>query len=244
MPKIQHLKNAPIIEAILDIRVKPSPRVKHDNLAAAHLKINNRFPIKEALLTKKFTFKFEKEGKPHPKHDETQTGYLFKNQEEEKLVQYRLDGFTYNKLKPYKTWEKMRDEAKELWNLYVELAEPEAVTRIALRFINKVEFSLPIEDILTAPPAVPESLPQELSSFLTRVTIREPKIEAAAILTQAFEGVEKNNYIPIILDIDVFKVYDFDPKADTIWDSLEQLRDFKNDIFFECLTEKAMETFK
>jgi uncharacterized protein (TIGR04255 family) len=45
------------------------------------------------------------------------------------------------------------------------------------------------------------------------------------------------------LDIDVFKQRDVIGEEDA-WQTLEALRDFKNKIFFESITEKAKELFK
>ena len=78
-----------------------------------------------------------------------------------------MDGFTFSRLKPYETWENLRDEAYRLWQKYREITSPEII-RVALRYINKLEFPLPIKnfsDYLTAAPIVPAELPQGVSSF-------------------------------------------------------------------------------
>jgi uncharacterized protein (TIGR04255 family) len=62
-------------------------------------------------------------------------------------------------------------------------------------------------------------------------------------LTQALEGVH-NGYAPIVLDIDVFMARQFDAHEEEFWRCLDQLRDFKNTVFFESITEKAMELFQ
>ena len=63
-------------------------------------------------------------------------GYLFTSVDGRQVVQARLDGFTFSRLKPYDKWESLRDEARELWQHYVQIASPETVTRVALRYIN------------------------------------------------------------------------------------------------------------
>ena len=42
-----------------------------------------------------------------------------------------------------------------------------------------------------------------------------------------------------MLDIHVVTVVDVDPASDLIWDMLEDLRVFKNDVFFGTITPKT-----
>ena len=49
---------------------------------------------------------------------------------------------------------------------------------------------------------------------------------------------------PIVLDIDVYIARQFEPQAQEFWHSLDQLREFKNTVFFESITEKSMELFQ
>jgi uncharacterized protein (TIGR04255 family) len=107
----------------------------------------------------------------------------------------------------------------------------------------KLPLNTELKEYLEAPPTIPAGLNQELGSFLTRVDIHDPTIEARGFLTQALEGVH-DDYAPIVLDIDVFVTKEFDPKGDEFWQYLEQLRDFKNTVFFESITDKAAELFQ
>jgi uncharacterized protein (TIGR04255 family) len=98
-------------------------------------------------------------------------------------------------------------------------------------------------DFLTAPPQVPEELPQGVSSFITRVVIHEPTIGANAIITQALEQIA-TDVVPIILDIDVFKLQSEGIEEKEAWDTIEKLRNFKNQIFFKSITNKLKEMYK
>ncbi len=87
-------------------------------------------------------------------------------------------------------------------------------------------------------------MPQGLQcSFLTRVVIHDPEIDAAAIITQAFEQIVDPKLIPIILDIDVFRQKEVISEEEA-WQTLEKLRHFKNRIFFASITEKTKELFQ
>lgn len=245
MSNSTHLKNAPITEALIDIRIKIKDDLRVEQLEFIHKSISDTYPEKK--VRRKLEGKFEfKKGEPLVSSGaETIDGYVFTSPDKKQVFQARLDGFTFSRLKPYETWENLHDEAHRLWQIYRDVTSPE-ITRVALRYINKMEIprsSIDFSEYLTAAPIVPEGLPQGVSSFLTRVVIHEPTIDAAAIVTQALEQVVNPNLIPIILDIDVFKQKSEGISEKDAWDTLENLRHFKNKIFFESITEKTKEIF-
>ena len=243
----RHLGHAPIKEALIDIQVTFPEKVTVEALNSQYdVQIADQYPKHETLQRGEFGIHNE-DGKPTTVTiGQSVVGYRFSSEDGQRVVQFRIDGFTFSRLEPYDTWEEMRDEAAKLWNIYLEAASPDSVTRVGTRYINMLKLPLPVDlkDYLTAPPAIPPGLNQELGSFLTRIQIRDPDIGAQGFLTQALEGVH-DNYAPIVLDIDVFMAHQFDdPHEETVWRCLEQLRHFKNEVFFESITEKTAELCK
>jgi uncharacterized protein (TIGR04255 family) len=238
------LTNAPIQEALLDIRAKLPQNTALNDLVRFHGQIKERFPNKKERVSFQSGFQVV-DGKPV-----TMTpsggpdGYLFEAPKEKKIVQARLDGFTFNKLKPYENWITFRTEAQNLWNLYRTSANPERIIRIALRYINRIEIPLPIKDfkeyLLTVPEIAP-TLPQGLSHYFMRLLIPNEKIRATATVTETMELMNLDKKLAIIFDIDVWMATDYPPDSTTIWDDLEKLRIFKNQIFFESITKKTKE---
>jgi uncharacterized protein (TIGR04255 family) len=98
-------------------------------------------------------------------------------------------------------------------------------------------------DYILTVPAIPDGLPQSLSSYLLRIEIPNPEINATAIITQTFDQPMPNK-LPFIFDIDVFIQTNFTDNNAEIWNMFEKLRDFKNDIFSKNITEKTRELFK
>ena len=245
MAKYTHLEKAPITEALIDFRIKVKDDLRVEQLESIYNSISGQYPDKKVRHKWEGKFEFKKGEPPVSLGTETIDGYIFTSADKKQIFQARIDGFTFSRLKKYETWENLRDEAHKLWQIYREATSPE-ITRAALRYINRMEIPLSGKDFseyLTAAPIIPEGLPQGVSSFLTRVVIREPSIDAAAIITQALEQVVNPNFIPIILDIDVFKQKSEGISEKDAWDTLEKLRHFKNKIFFESITEKTKEVF-
>ena len=231
------LKNTPITEALIDIHVKSSASMDAKKIFSIYESIKRQYPEKEELIKSKIKVPIRSE-EPIQQTKYNIGGYRYKTLDGKQIVQTRLDGFTFNRLRPYISWKEFRKESHRLWQIYKHVTSPELITRVALRYINKLNIPLTgtLEDYLTAPPTVPKELPQSFSGFLMRVIIPEPSISAHAIITQALEH-PLNDVAPIILDVEVIEEKD-------IWETIERLRDFKNKIFFNSITEKLKEKFK
>jgi uncharacterized protein (TIGR04255 family) len=239
--------NAPITEALLDIRVQLPKETTLKKLESFQEDIKNRFSEKKTRIHVKA--QIPTSGTPPSSVPTTggPDGYMFRSPNEQKIVQARLNGFTFNKLKPYEKWVVFRDEAQELWNRYYEIANPVRVTRIALRYINRIEIPWPFRDfkeyILTTPEIAPE-LPQALEHFLMRLVIPYPESQVKAVITQTMQNLTKENRLPLILDIDVWQEVNYEGQEGEMWVQFEKLRDIKNDIFLKSTTDKAKELFK
>jgi len=238
--------NAPITEAVLDIRVRLPKESDLARLERFGDHVRERYPQKRVRKAWQGELRFTPDTglEVDPKSGET-IGFLFASDDNRQVVQARLDGFAFSRLRPYESWESLRDEARRLWEQYRQLAAPEVISRVALRYINRIEIPLPFGDfkdyILTFPEIAP-GLPQGLSYFFTRLVIPRADIEATAIINETMEQPAEK--VPLIFDIDVFRLGAFDAGSDEYWRYFEQLRDFKNEIFFKSLTDKAKELFQ
>ena len=245
MAEYSLLPNAPITEALIDIRIKTKVDFDVERFLSLHAAISAQYPEKKIRHKLEGRFEFKKGAVPISDSTETVDGYLFTSADGTQIFQARVDGFTFNRLKPYDKWDTFRTEAYRLWQLYRDLISPEIV-RVALRFINKFEIPLPMRDFneyLVAAPIVPEELPQGVSSFLTRIVIPDPETDASAIITQAFEQIVNPKSIPIIFDIDIFKQKELFSEEEA-WQTLDKLRHFKNRVFFAGITDKTKELFQ
>ena len=245
MARPRHLSNAPITEALIDLQVKLPADIGVETLKSGHELISTNYP--QVLERRKWASQLQlSKGKPPTQvtSEAGPDGYFFISPDRKQMVQYRLDGFTFNRFKPYETWESLRDETFRLWEIYLRIASPEVITRVALRYINHLQFPLPIADFhlyLNAPPDVPGQLPHFVTSFLTRVVIVDSSTGAAANISQVLESISEGK---VMLDIDVFKGTQFRAVANDAWDLLNSLRDLKNRIFFESVTDQTLRLYE
>lgn len=248
MAKARHLSRAPITEAIIDFRVKSSAGSDPDRFPGLREQLSKSFPKVEERRAGQITFQLTSAGPRPPEFEELGLqGLFFKSDDEKLIAQFRVDGFTLNRLSPYTSWEALFPTAIELWGFYVTAAKPEAVTRLALRYINRIP--LPSDQgnlarYLRASPAIPPELPQLLGAFFSRVTIHDPEREIAAHIVQALETDAMAKKATLILDIDAFKELDKEPGDGAIRGTLDQLHAFKNLIFFSYVSDETLEQFE
>ena len=168
-------------------------------------------------------------------------GFFFESEDGHDIAQFRSDGFTYSRLKPYTDGEQVLSEALRLWGLFVEVAAPTVVSRLALRYINHLRLEVPLGDLgqyLNATPAPPQGA-GEIEGFLTRVVTHEARTNVRVITTQILERAVDPGALTVILDIDSFRLAELGLGAGDLRPTLEALRSLKNDVFFGSITERT-----
>lgn len=247
MPPPRQLKTPPITEALFDIRVKARRDFIVTEFAPLKDELSNRFMIVDERRSGKITIQIPAgEEAVAEVEDLGLHGYFFKAEDENLIAQFRVDGFTLNKLRPYTSWEDLIPTVVDLWEMYYSLAQPEAITRIATRFINHIPIKgeyIDFDEYLTSAPQIPSELPQLFGSFFSRATIVDEDRQVAANVVQTFESDPDISGIKLILDIDAFKRVDMEPDDPELVALFSQLREFKNMIFFNYLTKKTLEMF-
>jgi len=175
-------------------------------------------------------------------------GISSRPEDNKKVAQFRIDGFTFSRIKPYTNWEEMFDEAKELWGMYSRIAQPEAVTRLAVRYINHINIPLPVDDLskyFTASPKIPENIQGIISGFLSKVVVYDQEMDVATNIVQALDKSAKpDKHITVVLDIDSFKTGDFNVSNGEMWDIFANLHNTKNQIFFNSITDETVRLFE
>lgn len=243
MTTYPHLNQAPITEAILDIRVEAGMA---DALTATEefaQGVKGEFPVQrpiEAMATRMAP------GKPAKAESQTTAvGRICWNTEETRAVQARTDGFSLNHVKHYGSWKDLRGHAKEMWPRYVALVKPTSVVRIALRYINKLDFP-PGDDIaghLRTKPLLGPNLPGAVAVNFMRVDVPFDNGRRAFITEATLPATPEMTSQSLILDIDAFVLRQMAPGDPALWDELESLREIKNRCFFESLRKKTWRAY-
>ncbi len=247
MPEPRHLARPPITEAIIDFRVKARSGFRAQAFAALQNQLRNQFPKMEERRHFE-TLLHVSPGSTQAKTQELGLqGYFFKSDDGNNIAQFRVDGFTFNRLRPYTSLDDILPLAMEMWDVYCGVAKPEVVTRLAVRYINDIPLPPSLRDLeeyLRAAPTIPPELPQGLSAYVSRVTIHQAEHRLTANIFQAFQSDITTRQIKVILDIDVYKQHQYAVDESAISNTFQQLRTFKNQIFFNVLTDETLRLFE
>jgi uncharacterized protein (TIGR04255 family) len=243
----------PVSEALVDIRVDPLPSAQLSVIKSLHEKLIGEYPTQKAQQSWEGLWEIAEDRTSTSQKSLGVTGYSFESKDKKRIVQYRLDGFTCNFLKPDPSeawigWEHLRNESRRTWDLYANALGVHEAIRVAVRYINKIVVPGPIVelgDYLTKPPDVPKDLEyQSLSNFLSRVTVVIPDLNASATITQAPTGESRLDAVVILLDIDIVMSKRIPSSSEALWQTLDRFREIKNSIFEKSLHPRAKELFK
>lgn len=243
-----HLAKPPVTEALIDLRVEEAVAIRQDQLDAIRRKVGPDYP----QATEQFRFHASVEAGPGraPEaraEDLGLQGWILGSADKTQLAQFRSDGFTLNRLRPYTSWEQICPEALRLWSIYVEVMRPTSVARIAVRYINHVRLdgmNVSLSDYLRAPLPMPDGMDLPVTSFLTSVVLSGADAGFSVRVTQSLEPPHLPPDLLLLLDLDASANGRWLPNDQEVAQVLNKLRTMKNEAFFGSLTAKALARYR
>jgi uncharacterized protein (TIGR04255 family) len=234
------LSRAPITEALVDIRALVGTSFNPTRLLEAKQLLKAAFPVSKDQKSAQVAIKAGQD-LSSTTTDLGLRGVFLYSQDEREVVQFRVDGFTYNRLRPYTSWEEILPRSLEAWGTFVSLTEPTAVTRVAVRYINHIPVRGTSRDALRAlhgRVTLPLDLPGETRGYAFRAQLAHPDGFTHANLVQAVEPGLDQDSVSVLLDIDVYRSTENLPmSAEALRIEFAALREYKNQIFFSSLTD-------
>lgn len=244
--EFEHLENAPIDEAVIDLRVATDEAGLLDRLADFATSLEDAYPQRGTQRV------FE--GRIHIGYDEPQVesasgsvvGFIVQSEDGRRVLQAQRQGMTFSHRKPYQDWDALFGEAWGLWEGYLEVARPESVTRIATRFVNRL--ALPrqflTEDYFTTPILLPSGVPDNLAAFNYFYVLDAGEDVFANVRLATEATAENSEHSSILLDIDCYiqRVRPYDDES--LPSDFLKLWGLKNRIFFNTLTETGKDLFR
>jgi len=249
MAQPRYLAHAPIAEAVIDFRTRTPTELKVQTLAELSGAVGANYGPPKDITLFEFGWTQAPGSKPTSQQlDHGVIGFRYEAGDGKHIVQFRKDGFTFSRLAPYSGWDATFAEASRLYQVYVKAAQPEEVTRIAVRYINRLllpeahvrDFS----PFLTAPPPIPKGVSSLLTGFLMRVQVQDPATGVAGTITQTIQqgGVEPGK-VPVILDLDFYEAGSRSPAPEAVVPRFATLREVKNRYFFASITEATADLY-
>lgn len=244
--KIIQLKNPPIKEAVFAVFYSLEDDFDINNFDSFINKVNTEFTKKEEISS--FETKLEV-GNPTPITKHEKNGYLLLNDDKTKAIQLRKNGFMYSiTQQSYISWDEFKKDAWVYLNDIIKLYNIKEVSKLSLRYINSINLPTTISDIkeyILIAPDIPDELNYGINRMFLQMVLPNTN-DSVGIVTQNFNiGRELSETFSYIIDIDVSITKNRSIKdIDGIKSDFDNLRAFKNEIFFKSITDKTIELFK
>lgn len=249
MAQARALRNPPIQEAVIQFGFAGVDLRAEELKQLAAIYEQDGWEAQE-LHSFEATFKHVPKHEPEISAKGDFQGYLLVAPNKADLVQLRGAQASAS-TKKYSSWEALTAHANTVFDRYVELARPVSVTAVSARFINRIPPYAGMEafdEILTRPPVPLEELPgATISDFLRRHVVTGLDGGYTAVLTIGnvkAELDEESNGKALVIDTDVRKACEVEPKFELLADDLATLRSIKNKLFFGSLREEIVEKFE
>jgi uncharacterized protein (TIGR04255 family) len=240
----ESFKNPPIREAIFSVTFSEdfSPESLAQFIDSDFIKAKFS-PKAKPLFKAKTTFE-EKDGEFQVKNSsKTPDGYRLDSDDKFQTLILKSNQFAYHKIQSYSSWEESINEFNEIWDC-INQNDFHKCNSLGVRFVNVIKLpfeSVELNDFFALYPTIPSGIPQTLEGFFMTVTIPKGQMRANIIQTVESNNSAKNDKIGIILDIDITKpIY----KTLVVGEDFQEMRDYKNELFFNIITEKTRNIIK
>lgn len=244
------LKSPPIVEAVLDIDCDLPPASDLAVLeAAASERLRDAYPISKKRLLHEMEVKAEVGEAPQVMSRHGVQALMFCAADEKQLIQFRPQGYSFNRLVPYTSLDDYLPEIERTWQIFRELTAPVQVRMARLRYINRLP--LPADEsgaglgrFLKLRPRLPAKAKLTLAGFFSQHAAVDPETGNAVNITVATQPREGDKQ-PVILDIEAYCAINAEPGDwDSVAERIQSLRRLKNAVFEHSLTRSCLQLFR
>jgi uncharacterized protein (TIGR04255 family) len=237
--------NPPIIEALCELRFEPSLPWDLAIPGLLYEKVQDDFPKRRQVRA----FETSVSASPEGVEQQVRTAdrMQFLREDERALIQVGPDLLAVNHLKPYPTWQEFLPLVQKGFSAYREAANPKAIRRIGLRYINRIEIpgpSVDMEDYFLFYPFVGPNLPQEHGPFIVGIQIPYEGARDVLRLQLANASAETPDVVPVMLDLDYFLTKPGEVPLAAISEWLEIAHNHVEEAFEACITDRLRQMFE
>jgi uncharacterized protein (TIGR04255 family) len=238
-------RRPPIQEAICDIRFTASDVWDVFSPGRVYSELRDKYEEEARQVTSSGLEIIQDDGATSFRLREEDARTELATQGRRRLIRFGPSALSVHILSPYTGWEDFQSRIETAYGAYVRAAEPKAVRRVAIRYINRMEFKeteLNLSEYFANPPDLPEVLDFAVSSFLMRLeTFRN---DGTRLIETFASAPSPPGLAAIILDLDVIREWeDANPPLADCLKHVAEVREIERVAFEALITEKARETF-
>ncbi|WP_088653548.1 TIGR04255 family protein [Geofilum rhodophaeum] len=240
------LKKPPVVVALFQLKFN-SIGIKLSDFLKFDTQIKHNFPIRRDNIKVGLNF-----GSSIPlgvsKFSGTSNAkigsYVYLTIDQKAKFEILEDTITYIDERPYEGWDNFKDSTLKSLLVLSDILNSLEVTRTSIRFINRFTFETfdnPADYFKTLISSSEDNeLPFPLRQYGFRLLMDIPDTDIFSIVNQNVDNVRTNSYI-YTFDIDVLDRQKLLFEKETLAVNLEKLRNVKNEIFFNNITQKTID---
>lgn len=241
------LLHSPIIEAVLDIDCDMPPKFDLVALEKTFFElVRNLYPKSRKTLIEQYRIEPKGDQLSNISSSQGVQAFQFLQNNELQIVQFRRDGFSFNRLAPYSTMDDYLSEILRLWEIFVKVAMPVQIRAIRVQNINRIMLPLGNINLDTYFKNTPRPDDEKLVmfSFLNQWGALEKSTGFLANVVLTGQQPD-NDKAPIILHITAEWRGRADvANAEFLLSQVQALRGLKNRIFYNSLTPTCLSLFQ
>jgi len=243
------LSKAPITLAILEIRYETDNTITNESLKLAKSNLKDGFPVHN------FTTDAQFELRPEPLKTTLQlksshiSGNIFMSSSRKHEILLSTKNFNFKQHGLYSNWNDFRDTAMDAWEKCLPVIKPQSISWLSLRYINNIEIPLSGAGSIPAETLFKTFVANEGSSKFQSIAtyaLRYTHVLDNAITVHFGQELLQGpiGILPFIVDIDVIHSKPYGMGQINLQEKFEELRNIKNEYFFDNLTDKTLELLK
>lgn len=234
----------PLLEAVCEFRFEPESPWDLTIPGLVYDRLKDQFPIKRSAPAIALGLLIGDSNVE--RRIEHGTRMQFVASDDSLLVQVDENLISINHLRPYPGWDAFRPTIARAYQVYSEVAHPRSISRMGVRYINRIELQGPrveLEDYLNFYPHLGPKLPQDYGSFIAGIS---------SSFSEGRDGMRMQiNNVPseaadgqwFLLDVDYFLAAPASISFDAALDWIDDAHTQVEELFEGCITDELRSQF-
>jgi len=239
----QPYKRPPITEAVIEFRPKQPLDIRL--ISKAEAKFRKNYPLSQNFST--MGVRVNPAMQSADVHQEY-VGHRLCTNDQTDILTITTASFAVARLAPYPGWDVFRKRAEEDWHQWKSIVGSHQLNRIGIRYINRIDIpveptkKIDLDEYLKCFPELPNDSFKALTHYAMQLVL-PLEDNCQAIINTGSVPAPLLNHASFILDFDISREINLPQRDDEIWNLIDKIREYKNYIFEQCITDKARALF-
>lgn len=238
-------KNPPIVEAVCEFQFDPQGDWDIAMPGLIYERVQNPFKTRKAAKHVNIEVTSGESGIQQQVQPTERIQFI--RDDGNALIQVGPHLLTINHLKPYPSWEDFLPLIKQGFEAYHEVASPEKLARIGLRYINRIEIpsqEVDVQHYFRFVPHVEDDLAEQINAFIIGIQVTYDKGRDALRVQLANASARQPSYSDFILDLDYGLLEAEQLALSNAFQWVETAHSRIEDAFEACIREPLRDLFE